>query len=143
MWITTDLVNPMHCWGCYELWKVPVSNTVPNVLQLIRIKEVFPHPNFNASRIELGWDIALIQLDKPTNKTPAPLPSKKFVPKVGKLLVSLGWGSASINLQTVDLVVNATEDCTKAWKKRDPKTKVFSTSFICAWNSTADTCRGE
>lgn len=113
-----------------------------NWSQMVKMRDRFVHPDFNASAIHRGGDIALLQLDEPTNKTPIPLAPKKFVPRPGKVLTSLGWGLSSINLQQVNLKVNETDQCLRAWKGHLEDAEGLSTRVVCAWNSSADTCRG-
>lgn len=112
-------------------------------MQLVKIREVFIHPSFNPDAFYKGYDIALLQLRTPTEYAPIPLPARQYAPQAGDPVLSLGWGASSINLQQVNLKVNLTADCVNAWEGHLGGSPESSNRYLCAWNSTADTCGGE
>lgn len=122
------VLTAAHCVDTSESSSVSVyvtgTNTRDGVVHSAR--QLFRHPKFQASDKVAGFDVALIELEKPiesstnfcavalNSDTDGPSP-KTFVRATGYGSVSEAWiGGASRNLHRVDLPVISTADCISA-----------------------------
>ncbi|CAD7698941.1 unnamed protein product [Ostreobium quekettii] len=84
----------VHCRS--DLMRCPVDTIQPldPATQVSVPKEIITHTNFTGE-VQGGYDIAMIRLKEPTEKTPISLPPiSQNGPRlgVGNILVALGWG---------------------------------------------------
>lgn len=113
-------------------------------VQVVKVQRTYIHPYFNPVSIYNGSDLALLQLAEESKVVPVPLPDPNYYPDAGEFLLALGWGlGASSSLQQqVFLQAQGADECRRYWVKRKVPTKKFGTTFMCAKNSDADTCKG-
>ncbi|XP_061438032.1 chymotrypsin-like elastase family member 2A [Lethenteron reissneri] len=115
----------------------------------VQIKNTHVHPRWNASFIDYGFDIALIELNESvpiTNTTqPATLPYPEHILSNNPECFATGWGSLSTNgpspdtLQQAKLPFVSYAKCSSSeyWGTR------VKPSMICAGDSLHSTCYGD
>lgn len=109
------------------------------------------HPQWNGNAAS-GADIALIELERHSSKSPAQLPEPGMELTEGQRLTAVGWGRVSANgrfseyLRKADqLPFTPLNRCEEAFRQVTVPEAGFQlkSTLVCAGDGTMDTCRGD
>lgn len=109
------------------------------------------HQSYNYARITAGYDIALIQLEGNSTKTPVKLFRDSLSPGQDSRAMGFGVtekGEIPPTLQEIDMKIKANEECEKDLEEDCERANAgegcnFLSSMICAQVFDGDVCKGD